>query len=418
MTAQNKEISTMKRQQTLRTFTFVFTLLTALALTVIFAQPVSAQTEKTLHNFNAPGEAGGQYPNGGLILDSAGNLYGTTAASSNSCTESECGTVFELVLNANGTYTEKVLHTFSSSGKNAWNPQAGVAMDASGNLYGTTYAGGANGAGTVYKLTLSDGVWKETLLHSFGASDSDGAQPVAAVILDAAGNLYGTTQNGGGHNYGAVYEVSPKTGGGWTEQVLHSFRGPDGEFPGGPLLMDAAGNLYGTAGYGGTSEGTAFKLSPDSACTVLFNFSASPFPYLAMDAAGNLYGTGVGGPGNGGILYQLSPPAFGQWTQQILYTFCTETSCPVGPAPIGVIFDKIGNLYGVAMNGGPDTYGTAVELSQTGGTWTATLLHSFGNSTDGAEPQGQLVIDSAGSLYGSTIYGGTHGFGTVFEITP
>ena len=190
--------------------------LAAVASTTLLAGTLAAaQTEKILHVFKGPSIPGGSaYPNGGLIADAAGNLFGTTAAEGNSCSGAACGTVFELSPTGTGGYTQKVLHVFSMNGKKPWNPQAGLAMDASGSLYGTTLAGGLAASGAVFQLTFANGVWTETVLHSFGAT-GDGSSPQVGVVLDAAGNIYGSTPITAGPNgSGVVYEISPKAGGG------------------------------------------------------------------------------------------------------------------------------------------------------------------------------------------------------------
>jgi uncharacterized repeat protein (TIGR03803 family) len=392
-------------------------------ITLTVGTRAAAQTEEILHNFDGPFEAGGIYPNGGLIMDSAGNLYGTTANDSDDCTDSGCGTVFELVLGTDGDYTEKVLHTFSGSGKNAWGPEAGVVMDASGNLYGTTVFGGSSGSGAAFKLTLIDGVWKESVIHNFAAYESDGEQPVESVALDSAGSVFGATENGGSDHAGTIFEISPNGSGGYTEKTIHSFKNTDGAHPTGNVIIDSAGNLYTLTGIGGTiGEGTLIELSPTTSGSwteaVLYDFSGSPGPYLTADASGNFYGVAGGGNTDESFVWKLSPATGGAYTEQVLYNICTETGCPIGYGPIGVVLDAAGNIYGTNYGGGAYTYGTAFELSPSvGGGYTATLLHSFGNGTDGAQPNGTLLY-SGGVLYGATTYGGKHGGGTIFQVTP
>ena len=274
----------------------------------------AAAEEKVLHSFS--GGADGTYPYGGLIFDAAGNLYGTTTSGGTSNT----GTVFELTPAAGGTWTEKVLHSFSG-GTDGIHPYAGLIFDAAGNLYGTTDLGGAYGYGTVFELTpAAGGTWTEKVLHNFNNGGTDGTRPYARLTFDAAGNLYGTTYGGGAYNsYGTVFELTPAAGGTWTEKVLHSFgSGTDGLIPYGGLIFDAAGNLYGTTAYGGTNDlGTVFELTPKAGGgwteKVLYSFGdgtdgVSPLAGLIFDAAGNLYGTTQhGGTYNYGTVFEIAP---------------------------------------------------------------------------------------------------------------
>jgi uncharacterized repeat protein (TIGR03803 family) len=345
------------------------------------------------------------------------------------CGISRCGTVFKLVPQTGGRYERLTIHVFSAAGTGAWNPQSGLTLDASGNLYGTTLDGGPENAGTLFKLAPTSGPWTFSVLHSFGANATDGSSPAATVTVDAAGNIYGTTPTGraGKAKEGIVYRLSPKTGGGYTYSILHSFgAASDGATPRGPLVFDAAGNLYGTALGGGSNEkGAVFELSPVLGGgwteSVIYNFATAvgnaPSPYLAIDGSGNLYGTAAGGTGNGGVAYEVSKSG-ATWTAQVLYNFCAVHGCPEGFAPSGFIFDGAGNLYGVATSGGTYQSGTLVELSPaTGGTWTATLPHTFGKGKDGADPAGTLLY-LGGDLFGSTTLGGEYGSGTVFQVTP
>jgi uncharacterized repeat protein (TIGR03803 family) len=221
-------------------------------------------TEKVLHSFNENG-TDGFVPFSGLIFDTHGNLFGTTAQGGTSeGGDTSIGTVFELKPQAGGGWTEKVLHSFLVNGTDGYTPDAGVILDAAGNLYGTTFSGGSDDNGTVFELTPgSGGVWTETLLHSFQDNGTDGWAPYAGLIFNA-GNLYGTTTHGGTFGVGTVFELTPATGGGWTESVTSSFNnGTDGEGPWAGLIFDVAGNLYGTtAGGGAYGGGTAFEMSP------------------------------------------------------------------------------------------------------------------------------------------------------------
>jgi uncharacterized repeat protein (TIGR03803 family) len=200
------------------------------------------------------------------MLDAAGNLYGTTAGGGSARGLNGYGTVFELTPTAGGGWTETVSHIFESTNTDGAHPLGGLISDAAGNLYGTTYGNAWDsgyGQGTVFELTRTNGGWREKQLHTFNGTD--GAGPRASLILDAAGNLYGTTSGGGTYGAGTVFELTPIAGGGWAERVLHNFNndGTDGAYPYGGLIFDAAGNLYGTTLYGGTyGNGTVFEIAP------------------------------------------------------------------------------------------------------------------------------------------------------------
>ena len=274
--------------------------------------PDGTWTESVLHSFDE--EIDGESPFAGLIFDAVGNLYGTTAGGGGPARN---GTVFKLTPNPDGSWTESVLHSFRlKRGADGAHPFGGLIFDAAGNLYGVTVAGGAStncpssntGCGVVFKLTPnSNGSWTERVIHSFCSvpNCADGGGPIAGLIFDAAGNLYGTTQGGGSAGNGTVFKLTPNSDGSWTESVLHSFTGADGHNPFAGLIFDAAGNLYGTTNAGGASTncsngcGVVFKLTPNSDGTwterVIHTFGSLPavFPDagLVLDAAGNLYGT-------------------------------------------------------------------------------------------------------------------------------
>ena len=394
----------------------------------VTAARLTAQTEKVLLDLTYDGGVGGD-PQAGLIVDAKGNLYGTTAFGG----ARAGGSVFELTPAKGGTWSVKPLHLFLTGIHDGQRPQGGVTFDAAGNLYGTTYWGGTSNIGTVFELLPQpNGTWKEKQLYSFRNSTSDGNGPQAGVIFDAAGNLYGTTWIGGAFNLGTVFELMPQAGGGWKEKLLHSFGngGPDGYTPLAGLTIDSAGNLYGTTANGGTyGAGTVFELTrtPQGPWTekVLYGFNRSGdgnFPYgaLIFDVAGNLYGTTTQGGAYGwGTAFELSPSVSGQWTETILYNFNNDNV--TGTTPYSkLIFDPKGNLYGTAEGGGAFNYGVAFELMPaTGGDWTETVLYNFGGlAGDGAVPLGSLVFGVGGRLYGTTDEGGTTGYGTVFELTP
>jgi uncharacterized repeat protein (TIGR03803 family) len=226
-------------------------------------------SERILHNFNDNGTDGAQ-PRAGLIFDADGNLYGTTSTGG---ADGE-GTVFELSPKAGGGWAERILHSFSHKSTDGRNPVGGLILDAAGNLYGTTVEGGSSescvnsyvtSCGTVFELTPhAGGGWSEKVLHNFVLSATDGVNPQAGLIYDNAGNLYGTTYSGGAYNYGTAFELSPQAGGGWTQTLLHSFgSGTDASTPTAGLIFGSNGSLYGTGFYGGAySDGAVFEITP------------------------------------------------------------------------------------------------------------------------------------------------------------
>jgi uncharacterized repeat protein (TIGR03803 family) len=354
-----------------------------------------------LHAFRDRTDGGN--PTSNLLFDGSGNLYGTTnyggGVNGTGCVPIGCGVVFELSPAGGGVWHETILHTFFKSANDGADPNNDLIMDAAGNLYGTTGAGGAKGQGIAFKLSPAGGGWDETILHAFGYG-RDGLAPFGGMILDAGGNLYGTTAYGGNPNTcvpknqggcGVVYELSPISGGGWREQVLHVFNGPDGAAPVASLIWDGAGNLYGTALFGGDLKN--------------------------CNNGGGLSGCGV--------VFELSPKSGGGWQETVLHTF---TGGADGAGPVAsLILDASGNLYGTASRGGnlsasqcvPYGCGLAFKLSpNSGGGWHETVLHTFSGTPDGAVPGGNLIFDASGNIYGTTSIGGPNGNGTVFEITP
>jgi uncharacterized repeat protein (TIGR03803 family) len=410
-------------------FTLIFGFLT-------LATPMLAgSTEKVLYSFSG---VDGAKPYASLIFDAAGNLYGTASegGSNNSgCNGGSCGIVFELKRGTNGKWTEKVLHAFSG-GNDGGNPYGNLIFDTAGNLYGTTELGGAQASGTVFQLTLgANGTWTETVLYSLCSTPNckDGGNPTAGLIFDLPGNLYGTTSEGGGAgSVGTVFELSPGSGGTWTETVLHSFcyLNCDGGWgPYASLILDANGNLYGTTCCGGppggTGFGVVFKLAPgrggiwtESVLHVFGNGAGgvSPQASLIFDATGNLYSTTYGGSGNAlGTVFKLTHGT-GNWTAKVLHSFDRTRD---GHDPYaGLIIDAAGHFYGTTPWGGAYGSGGTVFEVTSGAGGGEKLLHSFGKGNDGAYPFASLILDKAGNLYGTTPNGGNHGYGTVFEITP
>jgi len=325
--------------------------------------------------------------------------------------------------------TFSLIHTFTG-GMDGAAPEAGLTLDAGGNLYGTASAGGTAGAGAVYKLTRKGTGFTVNPLYSFAGGD-DGIAPIARVVFGPNGTLYGTTsdQGEGGGAVGTVFNLGPPATVckavlcPWNEKVLHRFSGSggDGFIPGyGDLLFDKSGNIYGTTIQGGTNgSGIVFELAAGSWTeTILYNMATSSgiYPYngVIFDKAGNLYGTTY----EGGIMsiygsiYELTPSGSG-WTQSTLHTFqeASDGSFPYS----GVIFDQAGNLYGTTSYNGPDGAGTVFELSPSNGSWTLNVIHSFAGSEG---PYGGVTMDAAGNLYGTTFAGGAHLFGSVYKLAP
>jgi uncharacterized repeat protein (TIGR03803 family) len=363
----------------------------------VATQSVSAQTYTVLHSFT--GGADGAAPRAGLVVDTNGNLYGTAAGGG-----SGAGTVFRV----NASRKLKVLYTFAGRPDGA-GPYGTLIQDAKGNLYGTTEGGGANGDGAVFKLTKSN---KESVLYSF-TGGTDGGDPYAGLVMNAAGNLYGTTNLGGAAGYGTAFDLNPTTK---VETVLYSFSYfPDGENPYSPLI-DTKNHFYGSTYQGGAAGyGTVFELGKKGKETTLYSFTgnpdgANPYAGLISDKDGNLYGTTLGGGASEyGTVFELSSTG----VETVLYAFTGNP--PDGEYPLsGLVRDAAGNLYGTTEKGGASGFGTVFKLSSTG---TEIVLHSF-TGADGAFPYATLVRDSKGNLYGTTESGGHDGAGVVFKITP
>ena len=355
--------------------------------------------ETVLYNFT--GQSDGGQPRAGVILDSSGNLYGTTAVGGTA----GAGTVYKL----DAAGQETVLHSFTGSADGAM-PQAGLIRDLAGNLYGTTTYGGTGGGGVVFKL---DTTAHETVIHSF-IGGADGSLPFAGVVRDAAGNLYGTTYSGGPWLSGVAYKLDPSG----QETILHSFsNGTDGGLLQSGLILDPAGNLYGAAYNGGPqgmySQGLVYKLSPSGAETVLYNFAlgangCGPKAGVIRDPSGNLYGTTVlCGKTDLGVVYKLDPTG----NETVVYNFAGGTD---GYAPLaGVVRSSAGNLYGTTQNGGPANAGVVFSLDAAG---KETVLYSFTGAADGGYPLAGVTLDSTGNLYGTTYGGGSAKAGVVFEL--
>jgi len=405
----------------------------AIFTVVLMLATADGQTVKVLHSFGAGSD--GQFPFAAVIFDSSGKLYGTTYEGGTGPCHNGCGIAFELTPGSKGKWTENILYNFQGRPSDAGKPSASLIFDGSGNLYGTTRYGGPTSCtyacGTVFELSPGNGTWTETILHAF-TGGSDGENPFAELIFDKTGNLYSTTNGGGTYGKGTVFELSPSNNG-WTKTVLYNFKGRDGNGPLAGLIFDQSGNLYGTTGRGGTKgHGVVFELTPSSKGkwteTVLHHFAGSPTDGiepdadLLMDTAGNLYSTTrYGGSGTAckdgcGVVFELSP-SNGKWTESFVYSF---TGNPDGATPFaGLTFDSTGNLYGTTDTGGPKNDGVIFKLTPANGGWTESVVYSFlGWPRDGARSYANLISDGKGNFYGATIFGGANDPGTIFEFTP
>jgi uncharacterized repeat protein (TIGR03803 family) len=459
-------------------------------------------TETELYRFK--GAPDPEFPGGGVISDSSGNLYGVAingGAGTGCGGGGPCGAIYELVRGTNNSWTEKVLYSFQGP-SDGENPYGILSFDTNGNLYGSTYYGGTAGYGTVFELVRSGGVWTKTTVWNYsGGSDggnpdfgvtlgasgqiyvaasvgaglggdfngnasvlelipsdgkveetiltrfsiTDGSAPYGNLITDSAGNFYGTTSLGGEYGYGSVFKLTRSSGGTWTDQILYSFKhGLDfnqGASPS-PLIFDSHGNLFGETAYDGQpGRGTVFELSPAAGgkwtVTELNTFTGGtdggqPYGGLLLDAEGNLYGTTeYGGKSSAcdalecGTVFELTE-SFGSWSETVLYNFTGGATDGANPAA-GLVFDQNGNLFGTTRYGGDlatcaKGCGAVFELSPAAGGWTDRLLYAFTNSHhDGREPAANLIFDSSGNLYGTTAGGGTDHItccGTVFELSP
>jgi uncharacterized repeat protein (TIGR03803 family) len=409
-----------------------------LAPAILAAQAAPSSLFKVLEAFNG---TNGNLVEAGPIVDSAGNVYGTTEAGGDlKCKDTldganglGCGIVFEI----SNLGQLKVLHRFTGPPDGAVS-FARLVRDSAGNLYGTTAGGGTGtvcsagnppGCGTVFKV---DTAGKETVLYNFTGTNGDGSQPFGVLVLDGTGNIYGTTANGG-LGFGTFFQVD-STG---KETVLYRFKGVtggDGSFPFLGLVEDQAGNLYGTTTFGGLETplcpgdgcGVVYKISKTGNETVLYRFTgdgtngdgAQPTCTLAIDASGNLYGTtqkgGIGAPGLGTI-FRISTTGI----EKVLHRFNGND----GLDPSGAVQrDATGNLYGTAYGGGSGGAGVVFRLTKAG---QETVLHNFTGGKDGANPFGGVVLDSSNNVYGSTQTGGDlncnalqgSGCGVVFKLT-
>jgi uncharacterized repeat protein (TIGR03803 family) len=432
----------------------LFLVVFAAALTPLGS--AQAWTLKTLYDFCSNDCFDGEDAIGGLTIDSAGNLYGLTSSGG----VHGSGTAFQLAPQLDGTWKERVLYNFCSACANG-NTPVGVPLiiDTAGNVYGVA-TGGRKAAGVVFKLSPnhSGKEWIQQVVYAFckrNSSCPDGINPVGALTYvsaaagapyDGVSPLYGETEFGGKYHQGVVYSLTPNSSDRWLLKVLYSFCKapgcPKGRLPSG-LFADSSGNLFGTAEDGGIvrrrvgSGGTIFKVAPagDSATnTTLYRFCAvrkcldGAFPIgLVMDAAGNLFGTTMQGGSNQsqrkqqcfggcGTLYQLAPDG----SEAVLHSFCEQERCADGIFPLGPpLLDSAGNLFGTTQENNFQVAANATVFEFSNGTFQT--LHTFCTEEgcpDGVQPQGFLLMDASGNLFGVTQNGGAHGHGTVFELSP
>jgi uncharacterized repeat protein (TIGR03803 family) len=380
--------------------------------------------ETPIYQFGATGSADGATPNGGLIFDQAGNMYGTTEVGG----VEGAGIAFELSPAQGGTWKETILYNFCSVGSGCLDggiPLGGFALDVIGNLYGTTKFGGANGEGTVFELSppfQKGGSWMEQVLWSFGDA-GDGLEANGGLAMDGVGNLYGTTQAGTvGAGAGVVFELTPGQNG-WTESILHAFclnypDCSDGAQPLAGVTFDKAGNLYGTTYAGGQSHGVGwgvtYELSPTQNGwkeTVLDVFSSAKggrsTAGVTFDPEGHLYGSvELGGKAQCGGIFRVSPPGS--------FSLSGGNGCQ----PQASVLYSDAALYGTSTLGGAYSEGAIFKLTQKGDTVNSTVLHSFceqADCADGSEPNGSLTLKS-GQLYGATAIGGANNTGLIYRI--
>jgi uncharacterized repeat protein (TIGR03803 family) len=414
-----------------------------LGLAAAVPPSAQAQTFAVIHTFTGGGD--GAVPQAGLTMDAAGNFYGTTSSGgymgSDECQiRHGCGIVFKLSHRPSG-WILVPFYAFQG-GTDGNGPLSRAVLGPSGGLYGTTYSGGSPGCpgdtcGIVYRVTPQARVCEkafcsgtETVLYRFSGG-ADGANPAwGDLTFDQAGNLYGTTLQGGANNVGVVFSLAHD--GAWTESTLYSFALETGAYPQSGVIFDSAGNLYGAASnYGLYGYGMIYRLAPSASGwteSTLYSFQGAgdglgPVGGLVFDRAGNLYGATVaaGAGTNGGTVYQLAN-LHGSWSFAALYSLSGAYGGPKG----SLTMDAAGNLYGTTYEDGAFGYGSVFKLAPQGdGTWLYTDLHDFTPaSADGRWPVGSVFIDSNGNLFGTASGGGdrshceTTGCGVVWEIMP
>ncbi len=396
-------------------------LILCIAATLFATAAFAANTTKLIYSFT--GNSDGEYTDTELVMDSKGNLYGTSVQGGTFGS----GTVFEVT--ASGVHT--VLYNFTG-GADGGEPYKGVTLDSKGNLYGTAVTGGSGscegGCGVVFKLTNSGGKWTQRVIHSFTGS-TDGSGPGSPVAFDKQGNLYGTTPTGGKSGLGVVYQLKP-SGSTWKLSVIHTFTGGTDGSGGsaGRLLVDSVGNLYGVCTVGGANGfGTVYEISPVQSSwqfTTLYAFKdqpdgASPYGGVVFDKSGNLYGTTYyAGANELGSVYKLTHNG-ATWTESVLYSFKGGMD---GASPISsLVADAAGNFYGTTSEGGASSCGCGVIFKMThaaSGKWTESVVYRFPGEPSPGFAYNGLVNGTAGTFYGATVHGGSDNDGAIYQFTP
>lgn len=365
---------------------------------------LSPITLSVLHSFAGNNTDGGG-PTGSLIQGTDGNFYGLTQQGG----ANNAGTVFKI----DSSGVESVLYSFSFSTAEGNTPNGSLIQGTDGKFYGMTQQGGLQYSGTVFKITPNGA---KTTLYSFLNTNTDGGRPTGNLIQGTNGVFYGMTQQGGPNNVGTVFQITSDG----EEIPLHLFIGgpTDGSGPTGSLIQDTDGNFYGMTYQGGANDaGTVFKINPDGVETLLHSFGKSttdgnyPVSSLIQGKDGNFYGmTSQGGALGIGVVFKITPAG----VETVLHSFTGSTTTPVdGSTPHGSLIQGTdGNFYGTTQQGGANNAGTVFMMTPSG---AVTVLHSF-NTADGSAPDGSLVQDADGYFYGMTYAGGAGGNGTVFRI--
>jgi uncharacterized repeat protein (TIGR03803 family) len=383
-------------------------LILLVAFLTLIAQPAQGQTYRVIYNFT--GGIDGGYSYGGLSIDAAGNLYGTTCGTPCNGSGNVPGTVFKLTKTRSG-WVFSTLYVFHAGDA----PTGRVVFGPDGTLYGTTVYGG--GFGTVFNLGPSRsvspnvfGTWTKTDIHVFDLSDGGWPQ-VGDLLFDNRGNIYGVACRGGSYDAGVAYELTPSWGG-WTQTVIHTFTGDDGSCPVGTLALDSYGNLYGTAWQGGLGSGTVFELLRSGWTeNMLHNFQggpdgAAPIGGVLLDGSAVIVTASLQGTGGGGTA---------EWLNDGLFYYDFQGTSDNYNGPWGTLVGTSTDLYGTTYGDGSHSKGSVFNLQGCAG-WGYTSLHDF-SGPDGAYPGANVMFDADGNMFGTTSQGGAYGYGVVFEIT-